>query len=141
MNCSCSHRPSRIRADGEHFNEKLFVDLCDLVNVRGIRYGWLVAVDLHTDYTVIASCPSRKSQAAAKKWRTEPVVGYQTSNTSVWSYGKLAERGDVVFHSNVENKGDQLARRFIVRVTAQEVWERHVAREVIRRIDIWSPRL
>ena len=60
-----SHRPSRIPTDGERFNERLFVDLCDLVDVRG--YWWLVAVDQHTDYTVIAPCPSHKSQAVAKK--------------------------------------------------------------------------
>ena len=38
-----SHRPSRILADGERFDERLFVDLCDVV------YWWLVAVDQHTD--------------------------------------------------------------------------------------------
>ena len=38
-----SHRPSRIPTDGERFNERLFVDLCDLVDVRGNRYWWLVA--------------------------------------------------------------------------------------------------
>ena len=71
MSRACSHRPSRNQADGEHFNEKLFVDLCDLVSVHGNRHRWLVAVDRHTDYTVIAPCPNRQSQAAAKEWRTE----------------------------------------------------------------------
>ena len=68
MSRICSHRPSRILADGEHFNEKLFVDLCDPVNVRGNRHGWLMAVDQHT---VIAPCPSHESQAVANKGRTE----------------------------------------------------------------------
>ena len=49
-----SHRPSCIPTDGERFNERLFVDLCDVVDVR------LVAVDQHTDYTVIAPCPSHE---------------------------------------------------------------------------------
>ena len=53
--------------DGERFNERLFVDLCDVVDVRGNRYCWLVAVDQHTDYMVIAPCPSHESQAVAKK--------------------------------------------------------------------------
>ena len=59
-------RPSRIPTDGERFNERRFVDLCDVVDVRGNRYWWLVAVDQHTDYTVIASCTSHESQAVAK---------------------------------------------------------------------------
>ena len=42
-----SHRPSRIPTGGERFNEELFVDVCDLVDVRGNRYGWLVTVDQH----------------------------------------------------------------------------------------------
>ena len=42
-----SHRPSRIPTDGERFNERLFVVLCDVVDVRGNRYWWLVAVDQH----------------------------------------------------------------------------------------------
>ena len=33
-----SHRPSRIPTDGERFNERLFVDLCDVVDERGNRY-------------------------------------------------------------------------------------------------------
>ena len=45
MSRTRSHRPSRIPTDGERFNERLFVDLCDLVDVRGNRYWWLVAVD------------------------------------------------------------------------------------------------
>ena len=83
------------------------MDLCDLVDVRGNRYGWLVAVDQHTDYTVMA-CPSHESQAVVKKWRTKrfcnikwrvSVVSYEVvlalnqreggwtfpSNTSVWT--------------------------------------------------------
>ena len=45
------------------------MDLCDLVDVRGNRYWWLVAVDQHTDCTVIAPCMSqpRKPKAVAKK--------------------------------------------------------------------------
>ena len=54
-----SHRRSRIPTD-ERFNERLFVDLCDPVDVRGNRHWWLVAVDQHTDYTV-------ERQAVAKK--------------------------------------------------------------------------
>ena len=67
MSRSRSHRLSRIPTDGERFNETLFVDLCDLVDVLGNRYWWLVAVDRHTDYTVIAPCPGHESQAVAKK--------------------------------------------------------------------------
>ena len=55
MSCARSHRPSRIPTNGERFNERLFVDLCDLVDVRGNRHWWLVAV------------PSHESQAVAKK--------------------------------------------------------------------------
>ena len=61
-----SQRPSRTPTDGERFNERLFVDLCDVVDVRGNSYWWLVAVDQHTDYTVIAPCTSHESQAVAK---------------------------------------------------------------------------
>ena len=43
------------------------MDLCDVVDVRGNRCWWLVAVDQHTDNTVIAPCPSHESQAVAKK--------------------------------------------------------------------------
>ena len=57
----------RIPTDGERFKERLFVALCDLVDVRGKRYWWLVAVDQQTDYTVIVPCPSHKGQAVAKK--------------------------------------------------------------------------
>ena len=38
-----------------------------MVDVRGNRYWWLVPVDQHTDYTVIAPCPSHESQAVGKK--------------------------------------------------------------------------
>ena len=62
-----SHRPSRIPTDGERSNGSLFVDLCDMVDVRAHRYWWLVAVDQNTDYTVIAPCSSHESQAVAKK--------------------------------------------------------------------------
>ena len=62
-----SHRASRIPADGERFNERPFVDLCDVVDVRENRYWWLVAVGQHTDYTAIAPCPSHESQSVAKK--------------------------------------------------------------------------
>ena len=71
MSRSRGHRPSRIPTDGERFNLMLFVDLCHLVDVHGKRFGWLVAVDQHTDCTVIAPCPSHESQAVAKKWRTK----------------------------------------------------------------------
>ena len=67
MSRSRSHRPSRIPTDGERFNEELLVDLCDLVDVRGNRYWWFVAVDQHTDCTVIAPCASHESQAFVKK--------------------------------------------------------------------------
>ena len=52
MSRPSSHRPSRIPTDGERFNEELFVDVCDLVDVRGNRYAWLVVIDQHTDNTV-----------------------------------------------------------------------------------------
>ena len=62
-----SHGPSRIPTDGERFNERLFVNFCGVMDVRGNRYWWLVAVNQHTDYTVIAPCPSHESQSVAKK--------------------------------------------------------------------------
>ena len=66
--CSTFERVrSRIPTDGERFSERLFVDLCDVVDVRGNRYWWLVAVNQHTDDTVLAPCPSHESQAVAKK--------------------------------------------------------------------------
>ena len=61
-----SHRPSRIPTDGARSDERLFVVLCDVVDVRGNRCWWLVAVDQHTDFSVIAPCPSHESQAVAK---------------------------------------------------------------------------
>ena len=67
MSRTRSHRPSRIPTDGERFNERPFVDLCYLVDVRGNRYGWLVAVDQHTDFSVIAPFRSHECQAVAKK--------------------------------------------------------------------------
>ena len=70
MRCSTCERMSRPHSyptDGERFNERVFVDLCDVVDVRGNRYWWLVAVDQHTDNTVIAPCPSHEGQAVAKK--------------------------------------------------------------------------
>ena len=39
-----------------------------VVDVRGIRHWWFVAVDQHTDFSVIAPCPSHESQAVAKKY-------------------------------------------------------------------------
>ena len=62
------------------------------------------------------------------------------SYTSVWSakvFGELAEPVEV-FQSKAGDGNE--ARRFIIRVSAQEVLERH-ASEAIRRFDIWSPRL
>ena len=53
--------------EGECFKERLFVDLCDVADVHGNRDWWHVAVDQHTDYTVIAPCPSHESQAVVKK--------------------------------------------------------------------------
>ena len=38
----------------------------DVVDVRGNRHWWFVAVDQHTDFSVIAPCPSHESQAVAK---------------------------------------------------------------------------
>ena len=73
LRCSTCKRMSRPRSHGaisdpdtERFDEKLFVDLYELDDVRGNRY-WLVAVDQHTDCTVIARCPSHESQAVANK--------------------------------------------------------------------------
>ena len=44
--------------------------------------------------------------------------------------GELTEHGEVVFHSNVVDKRDQLARRLITQVSASYVLERCVASEV-----------
>ena len=68
MSRTHSHRPSRIPTDGERSNGKLFVDLCDMVDVRAHRSWWLVAVDQHTDYTVIAPCSSHESQALRRRF-------------------------------------------------------------------------
>ena len=149
-------------------DEKLSVDLCDLVSAHRSRYRWLVAVHQHTDCTVIAPCPSRESQAAAKKWRTErfcikwrvSVVGYETvralnqraggressGNTSVWSANEGLRRTGGTRRSRFPferggQKRDQLARRLITQASVREVFERYVASEVISRIDVWGPRL
>ena len=47
------------------------------------------------------------------------------------------EHGEVVFHLNVVDERDQLARRFIIEASAREVLERDVASEGTRRIDTW----
>ena len=80
-----------------------------------------MAVDKHTDYTVVAPCPSPMSQAAAEKWRTErffhvkwrvSVVSYEidnggresSGNTSVWSANEGPRRtgGTLVGHLSFE---------------------------------------
>ena len=72
-----SHRPSRIPTDGERFNERLFVDLCDLVDVRGNRYWWFVAVDQHTEWTVIAPCRQpRESSLCQEDFQTLDSMGW-----------------------------------------------------------------
>ena len=43
------------------------------------------------------------------------------------------EHGEVVFHLNVVDERDQLARLFIIEASAREVLERDVASEGIRR--------
>ena len=71
-----SHGPSRIPTDGERFNERLFVDLCDLVDVRGNRYWWLVAVDQHLDYTVVGTMSqSGESSSCQENVQTSDSVG------------------------------------------------------------------
>ena len=81
-----SHRPSRTVTNGGSFNERLFVDLCDVVDVRGNRSGWLGTVVQHSDYLVITPCPLHEGQAAAEKWQAGQfcnikcwmsVVGYE----------------------------------------------------------------
>ena len=80
---SRSDRPSRTPTGGERFNDRLFMDLCD---VRGNRYWWLVAVGQHTDYTVIAPCPSHESQAVATKIFKHWIrwAGPLTSESEAW---------------------------------------------------------
>ena len=46
-----------------------------VVDVRGNRYVWLVAVDQHTDYTVIAPCPSHEGQAVARRFSNTGLGG------------------------------------------------------------------
>ena len=70
---SRSHRPCRIPTDEERFNERLFVDLCDVVDTRENRCGWLETVDHHTDFTMFAPCPSHGSHAVAKKIFKHPI--------------------------------------------------------------------
>ena len=43
-------------------------------------------------------------------------------------YGELTEHEEVVFHSNVADERDEMARRFNIRALAREVLERHVTR-------------
>ena len=79
-----SHRPSRIPTNGQRFNEKLFVDLRDVVDVCGSRYWWLVAVDQHTSCTVIATSPSHESEVVAKTiFQTLDSVGRTPRRTGV----------------------------------------------------------
>ena len=73
-----SHRPSRTPTDGERFNERLFVDVCDVVDVRGNRYWWLVAVGQNTDYTDCPPCQPRgkkKNQTLDSVGRTPRHIG------------------------------------------------------------------
>ena len=44
------------------------------------------------------------------------------------AYGELMEQEEVVFHSNVADERDELARRFVIRASAREILERHVTR-------------
>ena len=48
-------------------------------------------------------------------------------------YGELMEHGEVVLHPKVLDKGDELARRFIIRASAREALEDDAASESIRR--------
>ena len=48
-------------------------------------------------------------------------------------YGELMEHGEVVPHPTVVDEGDELARRFIIRVSARKDLEEHAASEAIRR--------
>ena len=99
MSRPLSHRPSRTPTDGERFNERLFVDLCDVVDVRGNRFWWLVAVDQHTDFTVIAPCPRHESQAVATKifkhwiqWAAPPDVFVCDGERGLGASGILTEK-------------------------------------------------
>ena len=68
-----SQRPSRLPTDGERFNEELLVDLCDLVDVRGNRYGWLVAVDQPLTTRCLRHCSlwqKGRVEQPSRKWRT-----------------------------------------------------------------------
>ena len=67
---------SNTMRDLQRFNERLLVDLCQVVEVRGNRYWSFVAVDQHTDYSVIAPCPSHESQAVAKIFQTVGTLTY-----------------------------------------------------------------
>ena len=88
-----SHRPSRIPTVGERFNERLFVDLCDLADVRGNRYSWLVAVDQHTDYTVICTgVPVMRVKQLPRKFSNIGVGGRDSltywcvTESEAWSF-------------------------------------------------------
>ena len=82
-------------------------------------------------------------QLSATRWfyaLNQRTGGWESpSHTSVWSANEGLWRTDgtrkVVFHWNVVDERDQLARRFIIQASAREVLERHVASEAIRRID------
>ena len=93
-----SHRPSRIPTDGERFNERLFVDLSDVVDLRGHRYWWLVAVDQHADYTVIAPCPSYECQAVAKKISNlgigglDPLMSWCATESEAWELPRYSRK-------------------------------------------------
>ena len=60
------------------------MDLCDVVDVCGSRYWWLVAVDQHTDCTMIAPCSSHESEVVAKKnFQTQDSVGRTSERIGV----------------------------------------------------------
>ena len=101
------HKPSRIPMDGERSNERLCVDMCDVLDVRGNGHWWLVAVGQHTSYFVVAPCLSHESQAVATKtfkhgirWAGPPDVlvcdGERGSGASEFFTEKLSVSGTQV---------------------------------------------
>ena len=45
----------------------MLINLCDITGIHGTRHWLLVILGQHTDFSLIATCPSHDSQAVAKK--------------------------------------------------------------------------
>ena len=110
----------------------------------GTETGGLWQLHIHLWQKVLVEQSSRKWQVqrfCIIKWRGSIVseevqaLNQRTGVGSPLTTPVSGQHGEVVFHSNVVDKRDQLARRFIIQTTAREVLGRLVASEAIERID------